>query len=92
KQFDPAQTPFCLYRELAKGILEELQDSFRAYQLKLELLNAFVIRRDTALKYISSQELAEMSCYGLIRETRSESGENCYIIRLPELMAIELST
>ncbi|HEG4449033.1 TPA: hypothetical protein SD616_004352, partial [Aeromonas hydrophila] len=92
RQFDPAQTPFCLYRELAKGILEELKDSVRAYQLKLELLNAFIIRRDTALKYISSQELAEMSCYGLIRETRSESGENCYIIRLPELMAIELST
>ncbi|QNH97713.1 type I restriction enzyme HsdR N-terminal domain-containing protein [Shewanella algae] len=91
RQFDSSQKPFCLYRELAKGVLEELQDSDRAYQLQLELLNVFIIRRDTALKYISSQELAEMSFDGLIREKRSESGENCYIIRLPELMACELS-
>ncbi|MEM6250994.1 type I restriction enzyme HsdR N-terminal domain-containing protein [Shewanella vaxholmensis] len=91
RQFDSSQTPFSLYRELAKGVLEEQQDSDRAYQLQLEQLNAFIIRRNTALKYISSQELAEMSSNGLIREKRSESGENCYVIRLPELMANELS-
>ncbi|HHX8373462.1 TPA: type I restriction endonuclease [Vibrio alginolyticus] len=90
--FDASQTPFCLYRELAKGILEDLQDTDRAYQLKLELLNTFIIRRETALEYVSQQDLTEMSSSGLIRAARSESGDNSYVIRLPELMASELST
>ncbi|MEZ9145997.1 hypothetical protein CWN94_09330 [Vibrio splendidus] len=89
--FDTSQTPFCLYRELAKGILEDLQDTHRAYQLKLELLNTFIIRRETALEYLSPQDIAEMSSGGLIREMKSESGDNSYVIRLPELMASELS-
>lgn len=91
RHFDASQFPFARYLELAQALVEDLQDKSRPYQLNLELLNTFIVRRDLALRYLTAQELQEMSNIGLIRETRSESGDNIYVIRLPELIASEVS-
>ncbi|TBD47123.1 type I restriction enzyme HsdR N-terminal domain-containing protein [Rhizobium ruizarguesonis] len=90
-RFDVTRSPLNHYRELAQAILEDGQDSSRSYQLKLELMQAFVVRRTVALKHLSGDELRAMMEAGLIREARSSSGENIYVARIPELMASELS-
>lgn len=89
--FDVSQAPFARFRELAKAALEDGQDGSRPYELVLELLDTFIVRRPTAFRHLASEEIREMLDMGLIRETRSASGENVFVVRLPELMASELS-
>ena len=92
RRFDVSQPPFARYQELAQAILEDAQDSGRPHQLKLELLNAFIVRRAIALRHLDAQELNNLRDIGLVRETRSQSGDNIIVMRLPELMAAELSS
>lgn len=89
--FDVSQAPFARYRELAKAVLEDGQDRSRPFELILELLETFVVRRETAFAHLSGDDVRQMLDSGLVRETRSESGENVLVIRLPELMASELA-
>lgn len=89
--FDTSETPFARYRELAKAVLEDGQDRTRPFELVLELLETFVVRRATAQKHLDGTELRAMLSSGLIREARSASGENIFVVRLPELMASEIA-
>ncbi|AMS29679.1 MAG TPA: hypothetical protein DIU09_03895 [Hyphomonadaceae bacterium] len=89
--FDVSQSPFARYRELAKAVLTDCHDRTRPYELILESLETFVVRRETVLAHLSGSDVQQMLDSGLIRETRSESGENVFVIRLPELMASELA-
>jgi hypothetical protein len=91
KRFDVSQSPFNLYRELAKAVLAEGQDRSKPYELVLELLQNFIVRRTTALAHVSQQDVATMISAGLIRESRSASGENILVMRVPELMATEVA-
>jgi hypothetical protein len=90
-RFDTTDHPFNLYREMAQALFNDLMDDERPYQLKLELMDTFIIRRNTALEHMHRHDLDAMSDKGLIREARSQSGDNIYVIRLPELMAYELA-
>jgi len=91
RRFDVNQLPFSRYRELAFSLLEDAQDKGRPYELILESLEAFVVRRSTALRHLQLSEIDAMTESGLVRETRSQSGDSIYVIRLPELIASELS-
>jgi len=84
-RFDVSQAPFARYRELTQAVLEDGQDRTRPYELVLELLETFVVRRSTAQAHLDGEELRSMLSGGLVREARSQSGENVYVIRLPEL-------
>lgn len=90
-RFDLSQAPFNRYRELAQAILTDVQDNDRAYQLKLELSETFLVRRTSALELLEAYELTEMVKRGLVRETKSEAGDNVLAIRLPHLMAAQLA-
>lgn len=89
--FDVSSPPYARFRELAHAVLTDAQDRGRPYELVLELLETFLVRRSTALDHIDTSDLRDMIAAGLIREARSQSGENVYVIRLPELMASELA-
>lgn len=89
--FDVGGAPFGRYRELARAVLEDGQDQARPFELKLELLGNFVVRRSTAQAHSDAEDLRSMLESGLVREARSESGENILVIRLPELMASEIA-
>jgi Type I restriction enzyme R protein N terminus (HSDR_N) len=91
KHFDVSQRPFSLYRELAQAVIDDGKDSQRPYELKLELLDAFIVRRTTVQKYISSSEIDSLIEDGLIREGKSSSGDNIFVIRIPELLASEFA-
>lgn len=90
-RFDTSEHPFNLYRELAQALFEDATDLERPYQLKLELMDTFLIRRTTALRFLDRLDLESMREKGLIRESVSQSNENTFVIRLPELMAFELA-
>lgn len=79
------------YFELAKALLSDLQESVSSDTSIFERLYSFIVRRDTARKHLDYEELRELIDIGLVRLTRSASKENSYTIRLPELMAIEVS-
>lgn len=89
--FDVSTAPYARYRELAQSVLADAQDRGRPYELVLELLETFLVRRSTALDHLDVSDLRDMIAAGLIREARSQSGDNVYVIRLPELMASELA-
>lgn len=91
QRFDTSEHPFNLYREMARALLYDAMDVERAYQLKLELMDTFIIRRSTALEILHSHDISAMLSNGLIREARSQSNDNIFVIRLPELMAYELA-
>lgn len=91
RTFDVTRSPLNHYRELAIAILEDAQDRDKGPELVLELLQTFIVRRATALKHLSEAELQDMGTKGLVREARSHSGDNIYVVRIPELMASELA-
>lgn len=91
RRFDISQPPFSRCRELAQALLEDAQDTTRAYQLKLETLNTFIVRSEIARRHLDAHELGGMREIGLVREARSQSGDSIYVVRLPELVASELS-
>ncbi|AIQ88709.1 hypothetical protein [Methylobacterium oryzae] len=89
--FDVSSAPYARFRELAQSVLADSQDRSRPHELVLELLETFLVRRSTALDHLGASDLRDMIAAGLIREARSQSGENVYVIRLPELVASELA-
>jgi hypothetical protein len=90
QRFDVTRSPFNLYRELARALLIDASDHELSYQLRLESMEAFIVRRSTALDVMPKADLDVLLAQGLIREARSQSGENVFVVRLPELMALEL--
>lgn len=89
--FDVSHGSLARYRELAQAVLADGQDDARPFELMLELMETFIVRRATALAFIDAHTLRTMIDEGLIREARSQSGENIYVIRLPELIASEIA-
>ena len=90
-RFDLSQAPFNRYYELAQAILADIQDQERPYQLKLELSETFLVRRKFALEHLAVSELNEMVKHGLVRESKSEAGDNVLVVRLPQLMAAQIA-
>lgn len=91
RTLDRTAAPFTRYRELARAMLADVADTNRSTELVYEQASSFVIRRDSAKKYLDSAELSLLEGQGLLRETKSLSGENVYAVRLPLLLAYEIA-
>ena len=91
RTFDRTTAPFARYRELALAMLEDVSDPERSDELIYEQASRFLIRRNSARKHLDQAELDVMERNGLLKETRSFSGENAYAVRLPELLAYEIA-
>lgn len=88
-RFDVDEGTFARYRELAQAVLADAQDAGRSFQLILESVDNYVVRRTTAQAHLGHTELSAMLDGGLIREAKSESGDSIYVVRIPELLASE---
>jgi hypothetical protein len=80
------------FRELARAVLVEYEDSSRDVTLTLHALEAFVVRQKTLAEYIDQTDLDKMIGNGLLKETLGESGEVVAVPRLPELLAEEIAS
>jgi len=90
-KFDRNAAPFARFQELAQAMLADVSDAERSEELMYEQASRFLIRRNSARKYLDQAELDVMEGSGLLRETKSLSGENAYVVRLPELLAYEIA-
>lgn len=85
-----AQGPLAFYRELAAGLLDDLESAASPEQV-LHLVGGYVVRKDTARKRLGETDLSDLEEAGLVSLTRTEAGENVYAVRLPHMLASELA-
>lgn len=79
------------YQALANAVLEDAEDAGRSIATALQSLEAFVVRRQTLLKHISSTELTELIGRGFAKRSTNEDNDSVVVARLPELLASEIA-
>lgn len=79
------------FHGLAKAILAEAIDQSRDVSLKLESIEVSVLRRETLLQHITSDELTLLIDGGFLKCAMHASDEAVLYVRLPELLASELA-
>ncbi|PBB91718.1 hypothetical protein CK215_15775 [Mesorhizobium sp. WSM3864] len=79
------------YQALADAVLKDAEDAGRPTATALQSLEAFVVRRQTLLKYMSSTELTELIGKGFAKLSTNEDNDSVVIARLPELLASEIA-
>jgi hypothetical protein len=82
--------PGACLREFAQAVLQEAEMADLPTQLKLQAMDAFLVRRVTLGSHLNPGEVTELVTAGLIREARADNGDCIYIAKLPELVASEL--
>ncbi|PZR12973.1 MAG: hypothetical protein DI532_12470 [Azospirillum brasilense] len=90
-RFNPDSEPFCTYRELAEAFLEDAGERQGIPELVLEGLHAFVVRQSAVRRHVGEDRVRGLVDAGLIKGSRSCSGHNVFVVRLPELLAVELA-
>lgn len=78
------------YQAIASALLADAQDRDRRAPLLLESLHTYVIRRLTLGDYLPSEEINRLVSLGFVRPA-IQSDEPVLYVRLPELVASELS-
>jgi len=89
RSFDVSSGPNARYCELGKALLEDVRDDGRSAELRLEQLETYLVRRATLLRHLAGLEIQELIATGLLRESKSATGESVYVALLPELLASE---
>ena len=78
-------------RETAKAVLKDSEDSSRSPALKLESVGLFVVRNQTLEKLLNRPDIESLVTTGVLKPGVDGSGEATLYIRLPEVLASELS-
>ena len=79
------------FNGIAKAVLAEATDQSREVSLKLESIEVNVLRRETLLQHITSDDLALLTNDGSLKSAMHASDEAVLYVRLPELLASELA-
>lgn len=79
------------YNGIARAILAEATDQSRDVSLKLDSIEVNVLRRETLLQHITSDDLALLIDGGFLKSVMHASDEAVLYVRLPELLASELA-
>jgi hypothetical protein len=77
------------FRAIAAAALEEAEDVKRPISLILESMAAFVVRRKALKKHLAHAELERLKEQGYLKPILHESGEDVFVVRVPELVASE---
>jgi hypothetical protein len=77
------------FREIAKAVLRDAEDTKRPIALMLESMATFVVRRQTLLQFLALSELESLMTRGYLKPSTHASGEAVLFVRLPELLASE---
>jgi hypothetical protein len=78
-------------RETAKAVLKDSEDSNRSPALKLESVGLFVVRNQTLERFLNRPDIESLVTTGVLKPGVDGSGEATLYIRLPEVLASELS-
>ncbi|MBZ5608800.1 MAG: type I restriction enzyme HsdR N-terminal domain-containing protein [Acidobacteriia bacterium] len=78
-------------REVAKAVLEESGDLARPMDLILESVGVFIVRNKTLKDVLEHSEIKSLVEDGVLKRGTHASGEAVLFVRLPELLASELS-
>lgn len=78
------------YQAIASALLADAKDRDRGTPLLLESLHTYVVRRLTLDKYLPAEEINRLLSLGFVRPA-IQSDEPVLYVRLPELVASELS-
>ena len=79
------------FNGIARAILAEATDQTRDVSLKLESIEVNVLRRETLLQHIASDDIALLIDGGFLKPAMHASDEAVLYVRLPELLASELA-
>ncbi|NEV65075.1 hypothetical protein [Thiorhodococcus minor] len=79
------------FRAVAKAILDDVEDDGLRLALKLEAMSTFVVRRDTLLRFLQSAEIESLMSRGYLKSAIHISNDAVIFVRLPELVASEIS-
>lgn len=77
------------FRAIAKAALEDAEDRKRPISLILESMCAYVVRRKSLKKHLEYSELQHLQEQGYLKLILHESGEDVFVVRVPELVASE---
>jgi hypothetical protein len=77
------------FRAIAAAALEDAQDLKRPISLILESMGTYVVRRKTLKKHLAHAEIERLRQQGYIRPILHESGEDVFVVCVPELVACE---
>lgn len=77
------------FRAIAEAALEDAEDLKRPVSLILESMGAYVVRRKTLKKHLAHAELERLIEQGYLKQILQESGEDVFVVRVPELVASE---
>lgn len=78
-------------RETAKAVLKDSGASGRSAALTLESVGLFVVRNQTLEKFLNRPDIESLVTNGVLKPGVDGSGEATLYIRLPEVLASELS-
>jgi hypothetical protein len=78
-------------QEVAKAVLEDSADRARNIALVLESVGLFMVRRKTLTKFLDRDDINSLNSKGVLKPGMHASGEAVFFVRLPELLASELS-
>lgn len=79
------------FNGIARATLAEAIDQSRDLSLKLESIDVNVLRRETLLQHITSDDLGLLIDRGFLKPAMHTSDEAVLYVRLPELLASELA-
>ncbi|RVP97124.1 hypothetical protein CN070_23535 [Sinorhizobium meliloti] len=79
------------YQALAEAILKDEEEGGRQVATALQSLEAFIVRRRTLLKFMSSGELEQLIEKGFAKHSINDDNESIVVARIPELLASEIA-
>ena len=79
------------FREVARGVLHDVEDKGLPIALKLEAMATFVVRRTTLLQFLDRAEIESLMARGFLKPAIHTSRDAVIFVRLPELLASEAS-
>lgn len=83
--------PATNYREVAKALVEDLSSDDFADELRLLLLDTYIVRKSALRERLSDAGIRELVDAGLLHEGRSEGGEALLYPKLHDLLALHLA-
>ncbi|PTU00263.1 hypothetical protein DBR45_23630 [Pseudomonas sp. HMWF031] len=80
-----------LYQSMAKALIRDANDKKRSPALLLSSIDTFMVRRETLEEIMQPHDVGRVIERGFLRAFRHHSGVEMLYVRLPELVASELS-
>lgn len=83
--------PATNYREVAKALVEDLSSDNFTDDLRLLLLDTYIVRKSALRERLSDADIRELVDAGLLHEGRSEGGEALLYPKLQDLLALQIA-